>query len=123
MYIFQQLQKYVEEHGLEFTVSPKVAEKKIFEEIVVGGKITDIVPDFLHMELGHNFIQIDDDISTTSLYVIKRICDEYSDILVKGNIILAKGYVIEKRIEGTKTISRHVAVNSIDVVRVASSTQ
>lgn len=123
MYVFQQLKKYVEDHELEFTVSPKIAEKKIWEEIIVGGKITDIVPDFLHIELGHYFVQIDDDVSTISLYVIKPIYDEYKNILVKGNIILAKGRVIEKRIEGTKTISRHIAVNSIDVVQVISTQQ
>jgi hypothetical protein len=113
-YVFQVLKEFVEDHELKFDVSATIQSKKLWDTVIVGGKITRTGEDIFHK--GNYFIELDDDVGTIGVYAIAQVATEYPQILEVGNVVLIKGYVIEKAIDGTNTVSRYVAACSVELI-------
>jgi hypothetical protein len=117
MYIFKQLQKLLSEKSQaidpaipNLTVSEKIKQIKLGEEIIVGGKITRTGKDMFTK--GNWYVELDDGVGLSSIYLLAQIYDENKDIIKEGNVIIARGFVAQR----PTTKDRYIICVSLDLV-------
>jgi hypothetical protein len=113
-YVFQELQEFAAEYDANYTVSAALKNKKLGDEVIIGGRVKRHSKDLFHP--ANYYFELDDDVDTISVYLVGPVYNEFKEWLKPDNLLIAKGYLAER--PGIK--ARYVICTSMTLVNKES---